>query len=42
VEPRTVVVGARDRTRVQVTSGLAAGDTVVSKGVFALKAEIFR
>ena len=42
VEPRTVVVGARDRTRVQVTSGLAAGDMVVSKGVFALKAEIFR
>jgi cobalt-zinc-cadmium efflux system membrane fusion protein len=42
VEPRTVVVGARDATRVQVTSGLAATDTVVTKGVFALKAEIFR
>lgn len=42
VEPRTVVVGARDADRVQVTSGLTAGDTVVTKGVFALKAEIFR
>lgn len=42
VEPRTVVVGARDVQRVQVTSGLTASDTVVTKGVFALKAEIFR
>jgi cobalt-zinc-cadmium efflux system membrane fusion protein len=42
VEPRTVVAGARDGARVEVTSGLAAGDRVATKGVFALKSEIFR
>jgi cobalt-zinc-cadmium efflux system membrane fusion protein len=42
VEPRTVVIGARDGAHVEVTSGLTAGEKVATKGVFALKSEIFR
>jgi cobalt-zinc-cadmium efflux system membrane fusion protein len=42
VEPRTVVVGAQDGVRVEITTGLTAGDKVAVRGVFALKSEIFR
>ncbi|MFO0672904.1 MAG: hypothetical protein U0235_25365 [Polyangiaceae bacterium] len=42
VEVRTVVVGARDPTRVEVKDGLSPGERVVTKGVFALKSEVFR
>lgn len=42
VEPRTVVVGAQDGVKVEVTSGLTPGERVCVKGVFALKSEIFR
>ncbi len=42
VEPRTVTIGAEDGVRVEIATGLSAGETVVSKGVFALKSEIFR
>lgn len=42
VEPRTVVLGARDVTHVLVASGLQPGERVVVSGVFALKAEVFR
>jgi multidrug efflux pump subunit AcrA (membrane-fusion protein) len=37
-----VVVGARDPTRVEVKDGLSPGERVVTKGVFALKSEVFR
>jgi membrane fusion protein, heavy metal efflux system len=42
VEPRAVTTGARDGTRVEITSGLAPGEKVATSGVFALKSEIFR
>lgn len=42
VEPRAVHVGSRDRTMVEVLSGLEASDRVVVDGVFALKSEVFR
>ena len=42
VEPRTIVLGSRDGTRVEVRQGLEAGERVVVKGVFALKSEVFR
>jgi cobalt-zinc-cadmium efflux system membrane fusion protein len=42
VEPRAVVLGAKDGTRVEVKQGLEAGERVVVKGVFALKSEVFR
>ncbi len=42
VEPRAVVVGGKDGTRIEVVSGLALGERVVSSGVFALKSEVFR
>jgi cobalt-zinc-cadmium efflux system membrane fusion protein len=42
VEPRTVTLGARDSTRVEIASGLAPGDRIVVEGVFALKSELFR
>lgn len=42
VEPRPIKVGPEDGTRVAVLSGLVAGDSVVTQGVLALKAEVFR
>ena len=42
VEARTVELGARDGTSVGVASGLAKGERVVTRGVFALKSEVFR
>lgn len=42
VEPRSVTTGARDGTRVEILTGLAAGEKVAVSGVFALKSEIFR
>jgi membrane fusion protein, heavy metal efflux system len=42
VEPRKVELGLTDGTRVQIVSGLTAGDLVISEGVFAVKSELFR
>lgn len=42
VETRKVELGLSDGTRIQIVSGLAAGENVVSEGVFALKSELFR
>jgi cobalt-zinc-cadmium efflux system membrane fusion protein len=42
VEPRVVAIGARDGSRVEITSGLKPGERVAISGVFALKSEIFR
>ncbi len=42
VEPRTVTPGAQDGTRVEIVTGLSEGEEVATKGVFALKSEIFR
>jgi cobalt-zinc-cadmium efflux system membrane fusion protein len=42
VEPRSVTIGVRDATSVEVTSGITPGEKVATKGVFALKSEIFR
>jgi cobalt-zinc-cadmium efflux system membrane fusion protein len=42
VEPRTVALGARDGTRVEIVTGLSPEDRVVVGGVFALKSELFR
>jgi Cu(I)/Ag(I) efflux system membrane fusion protein len=38
-EPRLVTVGAREGDRVQILSGLAAGDTVVSSASFLIDSE---
>ncbi|HVU05912.1 MAG TPA: efflux RND transporter periplasmic adaptor subunit [Polyangiaceae bacterium] len=37
-----VVTGETDGTSTQIVSGVAAGESVVSKGVFGLKSELFR
>lgn len=42
VEPRDVVLGAKDATHALVDSGLQPGEQIVTRGAFALKAEIFR
>jgi membrane fusion protein, heavy metal efflux system len=42
VEPRSLVLGARDATRVEVISGLSPSERIAVSGVFALKAETFR
>ena len=42
VEPRNVQLGPEDADDVAILSGLAAGDRVVTRGVLALKAEVFR
>jgi cobalt-zinc-cadmium efflux system membrane fusion protein len=42
VEPRVVEIGAEDADSVAVLKGLRAGERVVSSGVLALKAEVFR
>ena len=40
VEPRPVVIGRRGRTRVEVLSGLAAGERLAVTNTFLLKAEL--
>jgi cobalt-zinc-cadmium efflux system membrane fusion protein len=42
VEPRALALGSEDGQRVAVNGGLALGDQVITQGLFALKAEIFR
>lgn len=42
VEPRPIKLGAEDERLVAVVDGLTAGDAVVTTGVLALKAEVFR
>jgi len=42
VEVRNVELGRQGADRVAIASGLALGDKVVTKGVFALKSEVFR
>ena len=42
VEPRVVELGASDGARVEIRSGIEAGERVATKGVFALKSEVFR
>jgi len=42
VAPRTVVLGPEDTASVSIVSGLKEGDEVVTHGVLALKAEVFR
>ncbi|MGB1275838.1 MAG: efflux RND transporter periplasmic adaptor subunit, partial [Nannocystaceae bacterium] len=42
VIPRPIEVGISGPERIEVTGGLAAGDVVVTDGVFALKSELFR
>jgi hypothetical protein len=37
---REVEVGTRDGARAAVTRGLAAGDVIVTKGAFAVKAQV--
>lgn len=42
IEPRAVILGAKDATRVEIASGLLPGERIVVQGVFALKSELFR
>lgn len=42
VDPRKVLLGPEDADDVAILSGLTAGDRVVTSGVLALKAEVFR
>lgn len=42
VEPRSIKTGSEDEDSIAVLSGLKAGESVVSAGVLALKAEVFR
>lgn len=42
VEPRTVTLGSKDATHALIASGLTVGESIVTSGAFALKAEIFR
>jgi cobalt-zinc-cadmium efflux system membrane fusion protein len=42
VEPHAVELGPDDGEQVAIREGLRAGDSVISDGLFALKAEIFR
>jgi multidrug efflux pump subunit AcrA (membrane-fusion protein) len=42
VEPHAVELGPDDGEHVAIRQGLRAGDSVISDGLFALKAEIFR
>jgi cobalt-zinc-cadmium efflux system membrane fusion protein len=39
-EPREVVTGKKDRTHLEIVSGLEAGEEYVSRGAFRLKADI--
>ena len=38
--PRNVTLGRRGETRVEIVSGLAAGECIVATGSFLLKAEL--
>jgi cobalt-zinc-cadmium efflux system membrane fusion protein len=42
VEVRSVALGSRDASRVEIVSGLAPRERIVVAGVFALKSELFR
>lgn len=42
VTPRTVEIGAQGPDFVEIKEGLTAGERVITEGVFALKAELFR
>jgi membrane fusion protein, heavy metal efflux system len=42
VEPHAVELGPDDGEQVAIRQGLRVGDSVISEGLFALKAEIFR
>ena len=42
IEPRTVLVGGRDGERVEILSGLRAGENVVTSGVMDLRSHVFR
>lgn len=42
IVPRPVELGAGDGARQAVVEGLSEGDRIVTKGVFALKSELFR
>jgi cobalt-zinc-cadmium efflux system membrane fusion protein len=42
VQPRRVELGSEDAEKVAVVAGLTVGETVVTRGVLALKAEVFR
>ncbi len=42
VIPRPIEIGITGPERIEVVAGLAAGDVVVTEGVFALKSELFR
>jgi cobalt-zinc-cadmium efflux system membrane fusion protein len=42
VVPRAVELGVQGADLVEITSGIAEGDKIVTEGVFALKSELFR
>jgi cobalt-zinc-cadmium efflux system membrane fusion protein len=42
VEPRAIITGPRDATRVIVASGLEPNERIVVSGMFSLKSEVFR
>lgn len=42
VVPRPVELGVQGADLVEITSGIAEGDKIVTEGVFALKSELFR
>jgi len=42
VMPRTIEIGAQGPDFIEVKAGLDAGERIVTEGVFALKAELFR
>ncbi len=42
VMPRTIEIGAQGPDFIEVKTGLDAGERIVTEGVFALKAELFR
>ncbi len=39
-EPQTVILGQANKTHVEVTSGLEAGQVIVTKGAFTLKSQL--
>ena len=42
VMPRTIEIGAQGPDYIEVTKGLDSGERIITEGVFALKAELFR
>jgi cobalt-zinc-cadmium efflux system membrane fusion protein len=40
LEPRSVIIGRRDRDRIEILDGLGPGDRYVSQGSFILKSEL--